>query len=213
MDTINSIKWWHTIELPEGTTPGKCPTEEQDWKASFIPRSLKGKSVIDIGAWDGLYSFECEKRGAACVLATDNFFRREDDQRNARGFYYAAEKLKSKVTFLEMDILKKSNLGPFDLVLFFGVLYHVKHPMLAIERVRDLCKPGGRVLLETVVINGKHPYLFFCKGKLNKKDPTNYWLPTPNCIKEMCEDLGLEVCGFEVKWTRGMFMLKRRKNK
>jgi tRNA (mo5U34)-methyltransferase len=93
-----------------------------------IPQSLHGKRVLDIGAWDGWFSFQMERRGAE-VLAIDNW----DNPR----FHQAKAMLHSRVEYRQMDIyeLTPQRVGYFDIVLFMGVLYHLKHPLLALERV------------------------------------------------------------------------------
>ena len=86
------------------------------------PADLRGKRVLDIGAWDGFYTFEMERRGAH-VVALDLF-------RNEK-FLLARDLVKSKAEYVVGDIcrLSSKDLGRFDIVLFFGVLYHVKHPL------------------------------------------------------------------------------------
>ena len=103
-----------------------------------IPEDLRGKRVLDIGAWDGWFSFEMERRGAE-VLAIDNW----DNPR----FHEVRRLLNSRVEYRQMDVydLTPARIGRFDIVLFFGVLYHLKHPLLALERVCALTtRHGGR---------------------------------------------------------------------
>jgi hypothetical protein len=70
---VNAIKWWHAIDLGNGiVTPGPDPTPARVSELQ-IPRDLTGLSVLDVGAWDGFFSFEAERRGASRVLATDSF--------------------------------------------------------------------------------------------------------------------------------------------
>ena len=123
--------WYHSIRLPDGTvTDGLIPLENLEDRLSRmpIPENLEGKRVLDIGAWDGWYSFEMERRGAE-VLAIDCV--------ELETFRHAHRVLESKVEFRRMNVLElsESSAGKFDIVLFLGVLYHVKHPLLALERV------------------------------------------------------------------------------
>ena len=70
-NTMRNIKWWHRIDLGDGRiTPGRDATQEK-LETLHLPNSLSGKTVLDIGAWDGFFSFEAERRGAVRVLATD----------------------------------------------------------------------------------------------------------------------------------------------
>jgi tRNA (mo5U34)-methyltransferase len=131
---LNRLGWYHSLELPDGQVIQGLQTIEQLRLrlAQFpIPADLTGKRVLDIGAWDGWFSFEMEKRGAK-VLAIDSA---EHTQ-----FRVARELLGSKVDYQIADIcrLSSKDVGRFDIVLFFGVLYHLKHPMLALENVCDL---------------------------------------------------------------------------
>ena len=131
---LNRLGWYHSLELPDGRVIQGLQTLEQLRLrlAQFpIPADLTGKRVLDIGAWDGWFSFEMEKRGAK-VLAIDSA---EHTQ-----FRVARELLGSKVDYQIADICRLSpkDVGRFDIVLFFGVLYHLKHPMLALETVCDL---------------------------------------------------------------------------
>ena len=130
--------WYHSIELPGGeVTPGLQTLEQLRLRAKQfpIPEDLRGKRVLDIGAWDGWFSFEMERRGATVVAV---------DAVRSEKFLYARERLGSKVDYHVSDVydLRPDDLGVFDVVLFLGVLYHLKNPVLALERVcamsRDL---------------------------------------------------------------------------
>ena len=131
--------WWHSFELPDGSIiEGVSDLAAQKRRiAQFpIPQDLRGKRVLDIGAWDGWFSFEMERRGAE-VVAIDRW-------ENPR-FYEIRRMLGSKVDYREMDVyeLHPDKIGTFDIVLFMGVLYHVKHPLLALERVCSVCEGHG----------------------------------------------------------------------
>src|SRR5215831_10985883 len=71
---VSALHWFHRIDLGNGIiTPGQDIDGETKIEFNKIPTDLRGKTVLDIGAWDGLFSFEAERRGAARVLATDSF--------------------------------------------------------------------------------------------------------------------------------------------
>src|SRR6202050_20081 len=131
-DKVRSTKgWWHSFELPGGRRiDGTVDLAALKLRlAQFpIPEDLRGARVLDIGAWDGWYSFEMERRGAQ-VLAIDCW----DNPR----FHQIRSMLKSRVEYRQMDIyeLSPETVGRFDIVLFMGVLYHLKHPLLALEKV------------------------------------------------------------------------------
>ena len=128
--------WYHSIELPGGeVTPGLQTLEQLRLRARQfpIPEDLRGKRVLDIGAWDGWFSFEMERRGASVVAV---------DAVESAKFLYAREMLGSKVEYHVSDVydLRPEELGVFDIVLFLGVLYHLKNPVLALERVCALSR-------------------------------------------------------------------------
>ncbi len=129
--------WWHSFELPDGRViEGMNTLESLKTRVGMfpIPQDLRGKRVLDIGAWDGWFSFEMERRGAQ-VVAVDC-----DDSQN---FRYLHRELGSKIDYRVMDMYELSPAtlgGMFDIVLFLGVLYHLKHPLLALERVCALTR-------------------------------------------------------------------------
>ena len=134
IEALSRLGWYHSIELPDGRvieglqTPAQLRRRLEQFP---IPQDLSGKRVLDIGAWDGWFSFEMEKRGARVVAI--------DSTEHTR-FLVARDLLQSKVEYHIADIcrLRPQDFGRFDIVLFFGVLYHLKHPMLALENVCDL---------------------------------------------------------------------------
>jgi tRNA (mo5U34)-methyltransferase len=136
MDQLAELGWYHSIELPDGRVLKGLHTIEQlkQRLARFpVPENLSGKRVLDIGAWDGWFSFEMERRGAEVVAL---------DVARIDRFLVARDLLGSKVEYRIGDICRLSpkELGYFDIVLFLGVLYHTKHPLLALEKVCELTK-------------------------------------------------------------------------
>jgi tRNA (mo5U34)-methyltransferase len=141
--------WHHRIEVAPGLfTPGAQDTQSM-LRRVRLPEDLTGMRVLDIGARDGFYTFEAERRGAAEVIALDNMPPTET------GFAIAAELLGSKATYLVENVysLDPDRYGRFDLVLFLGVIYHLRHPLLALDRIFDVCAPGASLLLETHMID------------------------------------------------------------
>lgn len=119
---------------------------QEERLASFgLPDNLNGKDVLDIGPWDGYFTFELERRGAK-VTAID--YVDLDTFRQLHRFF------QSRARYLQMDVyeLNPLNIGTFDIVLCLGVLYHLKHPLLALEKIcavtRDTC------LIDTFVVDG-----------------------------------------------------------
>jgi tRNA (mo5U34)-methyltransferase len=123
--------WFHSFRLPDGTFyDGHLSVEELQRRVSLMPiaADLAGKRVLDIGAWDGWFSFEMERRGAQ-VVAIDCV-----EMANFRKIHSA---LGSQVDYRVADVhdLTAADFGRFDVVLFLSVLYHLKHPLLALEKV------------------------------------------------------------------------------
>jgi tRNA (mo5U34)-methyltransferase len=127
---VAKISWYHTIDLGHGVvTPGTDNSPARLRKLA-LHEDLRGSTVLDIGAWDGFFSFEAERRGASRVLATDSFCWGGGGPGTKDGFELARKTLNSKVEDMNVDVLELSPeiVGVFDLVLFLGVLYHMRHP-------------------------------------------------------------------------------------
>jgi tRNA (mo5U34)-methyltransferase len=185
------INWFHSIELAPGlVTAGRDDTRSRV-DVLDLP-ALTGKSVLDVGAWDGFFSFEAERRGAARVLATDSFAWNASNWSTKAGFDLAREALGSRVEDREVDILDldPAEIGRFDVVLCLGVLYHMKHPLLALERVAAVT--AGRLILETHVDMTwtRRPAAAFYPGHELRLDPTNWWGPNPEAVVGMLRSVG-----------------------
>lgn len=142
-------KWHHRIEVAPGVwTPGLQDTATVLSQIG-MPEDLSGKRVLDIGARDGFFTFEAERRGASDVVALDN------EPPHHTGFAIAAELLGSKAKYVTENVysLDPERYGRFDLVLFLGVIYHLRHPLLALDRIHDICAPEALMLLETHMID------------------------------------------------------------
>jgi tRNA (mo5U34)-methyltransferase len=176
--------WWHRIEVGYGlVTPGHHgdihhPTGDKNLLGNMrLPENLTGKSVLDIGAWDGFYSFEAERRGARRVLAIDNFYRGKQEGSGSQGFEVAKEILNSKVEFRKAGVydLNPEEFGMFDVVLCLGVLYHLRHPLLGMERIYSVTKE--MLILETHYDPyhlGK-PLAVFYENNETNDDVTTWW--------------------------------------
>src|SRR5271156_353136 len=118
-DAVASRSWWHRIDLGHGiVTPGP-DNSPRKLAGLHLPTDLSGKTVIDIGAWDGFFSFECERRGAK-VLATDDFCWTGPGIQDKGGFDIAKRALDSQVGehTVRVEEIPQANLGTFDIVLF-----------------------------------------------------------------------------------------------
>jgi tRNA (mo5U34)-methyltransferase len=209
LERIRSRQWYHSIEIEPGlVTPGVHPLGElrQVLEHVELPASLEGLSVLDIGAWDGFFSFEAERRGAERVVAYDltpeDYF----------GFATAKELLGSTVDYVQGSVyeLRREIVGTFDVVLCVGVLYHLRYPLLALDRIHGVC--DGYMLLETHCLDNcvllddgqattleridprlsRIPlYRFYPANELNG-DYSNWFSPNRRALED-----GLRTAGFE----------------
>jgi tRNA (mo5U34)-methyltransferase len=219
--------WWHSIDLGDGVvTPGVKSPEfmEYEWWSFRLP-GLQGKSFLDIGAWDGYFSFRAEREGADRVVALDHYvwmidleaqrlyyesclregvrarefsevsgLWRPEDLPGKAGFDCAHDLLASKVEcvvadFMDMDL---QTLGRFDVVLYAGMLYHMRHPMLALERVAAVTNERAIIETQAIAIGGMEELevaQFLGRHQL-RGDPTNWWAPTAPALRAMCESAG-----------------------
>lgn len=191
MDEINRINWWHKIDLGNGiTTPGRDDTLTKLGQVQ-LPKDLQGLSVLDIGAWDGFFSFECERRGAKRVVALDKAVWNVPAI-GKEGFELARRVLGSKVEDVELDIhdISPERVGTFDIVLFLGVLYHTPHPFLALERVASVTEK--QLILETHVDMNEvdRPVLAFYPGDECADDGSNWCGPNQAAVEAMLGTVG-----------------------
>jgi tRNA (mo5U34)-methyltransferase len=194
---VDELKWFHTIDLGGGiVTRGVDNSPERLARLRF-PKDLSGKSVLDVGAWDGFYSFEAERRNAARVVASDYYAWHGvgwGTGRGKAGFELARRALGSNVEDVDVDVLDLSpeRVGSFDVVLFLGVLYHLPNPQLGLERVASVTK--DLLIVETVVdmVGIRRPAAAFYPGRELNNDPTNWWGPNHAAVVGM-----LKVAGFK----------------
>jgi tRNA (mo5U34)-methyltransferase len=189
---VGRVGWFHTMDLRHGLSTVGCDPTPQKLQVLGIPQNLSGQSVLDIGAWDGFFSFEAERRGASYVLATDKFSWGHGGWGTMDGFELARRFLKSRVCYKAIDVMELSTraVGKFDLVLFLGVLYHMQHPLLALERVADVTR--GLLVLETAVdlLDCPQAAMAFYPGNELNNDPTNWWGPNPKLVTAMLRTVG-----------------------
>ncbi|HUK32822.1 MAG TPA: DUF1698 domain-containing protein, partial [Vicinamibacterales bacterium] len=165
---IDAIRWCHPLTLGGIQTRPQWHVRrrfERRLKFLQIPDDLTGKSVLDIGAWDGFFSFECERRGAKRVLAIDTY---SWDHYGKDGFLLAHEMLNSKVEHRRCaaEDIDAALLGTFDVVLFLGVFYHLRSPISVLERIRQVTV--GTLILETHALvpafHERYPLVSFFPG-------------------------------------------------
>jgi tRNA (mo5U34)-methyltransferase len=187
--------WFHTIDLGYGVlTPGKKDTLAEVAHMRF-PSDLTGQTVLDIGAYDGFYSFEAESRGASTVVATDSWCWNWADSDARRNFDLAHEVLGSRVDTQVVaveDLTPEVVGGTFDVVLFLGVLYHAPDPLGYLERVRSVT--AGLAIIETVVdlLDIDVPAAAYYPRDMLNGDASNHFGPNPLAVQGMLSDAGFD---------------------
>lgn len=193
---IKSINWCHPIDLGDGvnTRPEWHIRRRYERRKRLLdlPASLAGKRVLDIGAWDGFFSFECERRGAE-VLAIDTYAW---DHHGKEGFLLAHEMLQSRVTsrHLAAEDLDPADVGQFDLVLFLGVFYHLRDPIAVLDRLRRITR--GTLVCETHTLipamHGRYPLVSFFPGDgLEAGTKFEFCaIPTEEALRQMLRSAG-----------------------
>lgn len=206
--------WFHNLHLPDGTQTapdhplGDFPAFKWKQIAPRLTRDMSGWRVLDIGCNAGYYSFELARRGAQ-VTAIDVDDRYLAQARWASKQFGIGE---DRVRFLKMQIYDLvREIGTFDLVWFMGVLYHLRHPLLALDIVRRKC--AHLLVLQTMTMPGGEeagasadleleeraqllepgwPKMAFIEQRL-RGDPTNWWVPNHACVEAMLRASDFEV--------------------
>src|SRR5713101_7940530 len=191
---VAKVRWFQQIDLGNGiVTPG---AEHSPGKLEILglPDDLRGWSVLDVGAWDGFFSFAAERRGARSVLATDHFCWGGGGWGTKAGFDLARKVLRSKVRSKRIDVLDHApeTVGVFDLVLFLSVLYHMRHPLLALEKMASVTR--RLLIIETHVdmLDCPRPAMAFYPSDELCHDASNWCGPNPAMIEAMLKTVGFQ---------------------
>ncbi len=201
--------WFHNLRINGiETAPehflGDYPQVKFAGFRDAIPSDLTGKSVLDIGCNAGFYSLEMKKRGAERVVGIDT------DERYLRQARFAAELADAEIDFLRMPVWDIAALQErFDLVIFMGVLYHLRHPLLALDLIhehvaRDLMlfqsmqrgsreispvQPDYDVNSAAPFDSPGYPKMHFIEHRYSH-DETNWWVPNRACVEAMLRSSG-----------------------
>jgi tRNA (mo5U34)-methyltransferase len=202
-EIVASRTWFHTIDLGDGVvTPGQKDTASEVVHL-HLPE-LAGRTVLDVGAYDGFYSFEAERRGAKRVVAADHWAWNWPGA-DARGNFELAQRvLGSRVETQDIAVedLSPATLGStFDVVLFLGVLYHAADPIGYLKNVRSVT--AGVAIIETVVdlLDVPIPAAAYYQGASMNDDASNHFGPNRLAVEGMLKDVGFSrVTAFD-PWT------------
>jgi tRNA (mo5U34)-methyltransferase len=205
-------EWFHNLDLNGVKTApehflGDYPAVKWRRFADRIPDNLAGKSVLDIGCNAGFYAIEMKRRGAARVLGIDT-----DERYLAQG-RFAAEMCNAEIEFRNLSVYDVGSLGErFDVVLFMGVLYHLRHPLLALDLIHEHVASDLLILQSMqrgsdevdplqedytfwevdIFDRPGFPKMHFIEHKYSD-DWTNWWIPNRACVEAMLRSAGFEV--------------------
>ena len=204
--------WFHNMDLRGVRTApehflGDYPAVKWRGFADAVPADLRGMSVLDIGCNGGFYSIEMKRRGAARVLGID---ADADYLAQAR---FAAEVTGHEIELRQLSVYDVARLGErFDLVIFMGVLYHLRHPLLALDLIhehvardlllfqsmqrgaREVAQPAPDYAFEETAVfdDPAWPKLHFVEHRY-ARDPTNWWVPNRACAEAMLRSAGFAI--------------------
>jgi len=190
---MNTIRWSHRIDLGGGVvTPGYFGHTVGLASSYFgLPEDLRGKTVLDIGTADGMFAFEAERRGGAVTAIdtgrpTERCIGKSEDW--PRGFQFAKRILGSRVEFREQNLFDLDRSEQWDVVLFYGVLYHLKDPIGGLRHLAEAT--GETALIETAFSDGVpgRPSWEFRPGEAG--DPTNQWYPSIPGLEAALKQVG-----------------------
>jgi tRNA (mo5U34)-methyltransferase len=198
---IDAVRWYHEFDFGNGlharsTTPD-VEVHRAMWR--FIQQQLdqvdfRGKTVLDVGCWDGHWSFYAERRGARSVLAADDLTQNWSD---GRGLHLARELYGSNIEINQhLSVFDLASLGrKFDIILLLGVYYHLLDPYYAFAQVRHCCHADSLVLIE-----GNEGLALPAKAALfDLGNRTSKFVPTLGALEEM-----LRAAYFTVASTQSM---------
>ena len=204
--------WFHNLDLAGVQTApehflGDYPRVKWQRFSDAIPGDLTGRSVLDIGCNAGFYSLEMKRRGAARVLGID---MDEDYLNQAR---FAAEVVGADIEWRKLSVYDVAALNErFDIVLFMGVLYHLRHPLLALDLIHEhvaqdvlvfqSMQRGSAEVMDVATDYGfsetdifdsdAYPKLHFIEHGY-AGDPTNWWVPNRACAEAMLRSAGFAI--------------------
>jgi tRNA (mo5U34)-methyltransferase len=204
--------WFHNLNLngvrtAPGHFLGDYPSVKWKRFAQSIPADLRGRTVLDIGCNAGFYSIEMKRRGADRVVAIDF------DPEYLAQARFAAEVNRAEIEFHELSTYEVGQLNEkFDLVLFMGVFYHLRHPLLALDLIREHVTKDLLVFQsmlrgsdvpgrfekdypfkeERVFKRPNFPQLYFIEHQYCG-DPTNWWIPNRACVEALLRSAGFNI--------------------
>jgi tRNA (mo5U34)-methyltransferase len=199
------LVWFHSIDLGNGNvTPGIKTLEQMREEESFVFDALdvRDATVIDIGAWNGAFTFAASRRGARRVLAADSFVWAHPGFRGKEGFDFANAALRLpniETKTIEVADISPETVGQFDVCLFLGVLYHLPSPLEGLERAASVARECLVVETQTDLNDLEEPALRYFPAATLANDDTNYFGPNVPFLIEALRELGFSQ--FDVRFS------------
>jgi tRNA (mo5U34)-methyltransferase len=205
-------QWFHNLDLHGVKTApdhflGDYPNTKWQRFADALPLDLRGQTVLDVGCNAGFYSIQMKLRGADRVVGVDT---NHSYLAQAR---FAAEVNGVEIEFRDLSVYRLDRLAEkFDLVLFLGVLYHLRHPLLALDILHEHAVKDVLVIQsmlrgsefvaavdddykfweQEIFLDHKFPQMYFIERRFSS-DPTNWWIPNRACLEAMLRSAGFAI--------------------
>ncbi len=224
---LNSLEpWHHKIDLGNNvftTENPEKPNPEEKWKQiePYVPKDLSGKTVLDLGCNSGYFSVQMKKRGASRVVSVDN----NDLALKQVNFLAKWFNVELEIIKEEAHIFCLTTDEQFDYVIFLGLFYHLKYPVLVLDRLTEMAK--SLLYFQTAVIGTRmnvfepqndysrqeideknkapdFPKLFFIETKY-EKDLTNWWIPNDSALLSLIRNAQLDIIA---RPSRAVFVCK-----
>jgi tRNA (mo5U34)-methyltransferase len=216
---FSPTEWFHSFILADGTQIYGAKSLEVlrlEFDEVFGPINLTGRSVLDIGAWNGAFTLEAMRRGAGRVLSVDFYTWLDPRLRGLEKFLYIRRDSGFKnidYKLLDVQDISKATVGTFDIVLFLGVFYHLREPLSILDRLADIAQ--DRLILETYldpIDDVNYPAMRYYPGAELAGDPTNWWGPNQPCIEALLQASGfgaIETRLHPMRQGRGIFHARK----
>ncbi len=192
---VDRHNWFHSIDFGSGVVSKGAKTLDvlaREHAALLGGLDFTGKSVLDIGAWDGAFSFAAKRAGASRVVAADYLMWNDPFYQGRITFELARKALGLDIEAVEVDVdaVNPARVGRFDVVLFLGVFYHLFDAPKLTRQV-SACATD-LLILETHqdAINVPRPAMVMYPGRVLNNDPSNWWGPNPQCVYELLSEAG-----------------------
>jgi tRNA (mo5U34)-methyltransferase len=205
--------WFHSFRLSDGTLVNgnkSLASLQAEFDLILSPLPVAGRTVLDIGAWNGAFSFEAKLRGAVRVLASDLPAWTNPALRGFDKFLYVRRDQKLDIEYKIHDVSEicVETVGRFDIVLFLGVFYHLKDPIKVLSQLAEITESWLVIETHLDLTELAHPAMRYYPGDELGGDSSNWWGPNPQCIDALLMSAGFTEVRFKrnpLYFDRGIF--------